>query len=156
MHRWWCWEKWPWNITFRSSEVKEREEEVSGRHRNNQIQGTLLVVQWLRLGVPNVGSPGPTRTPIWPLKILHTATKPWNSPVNKLIFKGWEWASEKHAQCLEACGFKKRKYQGQLYGGDKLKVYRIMKSGQWGSVVWAGRWSENHWAMWESRSESPD
>ena len=56
---------------------------VSGRHRNNQIQGTLLVVQWLRLGVPNVGSPGPTRTPIWPLKILHTVTKPWNSPVNK-------------------------------------------------------------------------
>ena len=26
---------------------------VSGRHRNNQIQGTWLVVQWLRLGVPN-------------------------------------------------------------------------------------------------------
>ena len=56
---------------------------VSGRHRNNQIQGPLLVILWLRLGAPNVGGSGPTRTPIWPLKILHTAIKPWSSQVNK-------------------------------------------------------------------------
>lgn len=27
---------------------------------------------------------------------------------------------------------------------------RIMKSGQWCSMLWAGRWSENNWPMWES------